>query len=86
MTSQTVSGQEIPEDYDTIQGLAQLLDDLHRMYPTHEMGLSSQFMIAQLDLALHGFSTARPDTPRQYWLKLLSEVQRLATPDPQEQP
>lgn len=37
----------------------------------------AQVMIGQLDVALHGYSTARAQTPRAYWAQLLAEVERL---------
>lgn len=60
---------------DTIESIDVELTELHRHHPTAEMAAAAQLMVQQLDLALHGYTTARDATPREYWRQLLDEVQ-----------
>lgn len=64
---------------DTVDSIQEQLNQLHNQHRTSEMAEAAQLMIAQLDLALHGYTTARLDTPRVWWLKLLAEVQSVAS-------
>ncbi len=51
--------------------------DLYRARPTVEMAELLQLMTGMLHIAVHGSTWARPETPRQVWLDLLAEVQRM---------
>jgi hypothetical protein len=50
------------------------LRQLHRTHPTLEMSEAAQNLTAQLHIAVHGATWARPETPEQVWRGLLAEV------------
>ena len=65
---------DLPE---SIRMRARQVADLHRDYPTVEIMDLTHLMTEMLHIAVHGSTWARPETPRQVWLDLLAEVQRM---------
>ena len=55
--------------------------DLDAATAAGDLTEAAHLMTAQLDVALHGSTWARPASPRSVWLDLLAEVQRLAGRD-----
>lgn len=55
------------------------LRELHRAHPTLEMSEAAQNLTAQLHIAVHGATWARPETPEQVWRGLLAEVMAART-------
>lgn len=59
---------------DDLGRLQRELRQLHRTNPTSEMGDAAWNMTAQLHIAVHGATWARPESPEQVWRGLLAEV------------
>jgi hypothetical protein len=62
---------ELPE---SILSLGRQVAELHRAHPTAELTEVTHLMTAMLDIAVHGDTWARPESPQDVWLGLLAEV------------
>lgn len=72
MTNCPTCGQ--PSATAELERLQAELRELHRAHPTLEMGEAAQNLTAQLHIAVHGATWARPESPEQVWRDLLAEV------------
>lgn len=66
-----MAAAELPEG---ILERARQLAELHCSHPTAEMVEAAQLMAQMLHIAVHGDTWARPESPAEVWLNLLSEV------------
>lgn len=72
MTNCPTCGQ--PSATAELERLQAELRELHRAHPTLEMCEAAQNLTAQLHIAVHGATWARPEPPEQVWRDLLAEV------------
>lgn len=66
-------------ELDSLQGE---LRELHRAHPTSEMQEAARNMTAQLHIAVHGATWARPQSTEEVWQDLIAKVAAMRNEEP----